>query len=241
MVCFAVLFHPSNIPHSDTLGVPTWLQWSVLAIALAIGGWLVFEARADRRGRAGQEVPTTSDATDRPATERLVRRTSTARPRPVPADAAPEVPLNPPGVLVLVIGFVAGWFALDRVRAVDVLAGFIRTNGVDRAVRLGFCFAALLWVGAALAPVAARGAALAFGSAGVIGIFLATPSRWERRLEWWGAGAVLNSWDHRPYWAAGAFALAVLALAAGRYRRGGRHGACGTVAATGRFDRLTPG
>jgi hypothetical protein len=220
MDSFAVLYHPSNVPHSDTLGIPTWLQWLVLAIALVIGGWLLIAARTERRENVDRRAAAIGDGDDRPATGRFVRTALDTRPRPAQTKAAPRVPVNPFGLFALLIGFLAGWFALDRVRAVDALAGFIRTGGADKVVRLGFCYAALLWVGAALAPVAARGAALAFAAAGVIGTFLATPSRWERRLEWWGAGAVLNAWDHRAYWAAGAFGLALLALAGDRSRRG---------------------
>jgi hypothetical protein len=237
----ALLFHPSNLPHSDSLGVPTWLQWLVVVLALAIGGWLVLEARADRRARPEPAAPERDDADNPPARDRLVRVTSVARPPTVaPSGATPGL-MSPPRLLVLLIGFAAGWAALDRVRAVEALATFIRTGGAAQVARLGFCFAALLWVGAALAPVAPRGAALAFDTAGAIGTFLATASRWERRLEWWGANAVLKEWDRLPVWAVGAFLLALLALAAGRYRRDS-----GTVHARHSPppldpDRLTPG
>jgi hypothetical protein len=177
------LLHPSSLPHSDTLGVPTWLQWLVVAIALAIGGWLVLEARADRRARSAGEPAASEGEEDGPSSRRLVRAKPAAPSQKTsrPA-AATRGSLSPPSLLVLVIGVVAGWSAIDRVRAVDALAGFIRTDGAAQVVRLGFCFAALLWVGAALAPVASRGAAVACGVAGVIWTFLTVPSRWARRL-----------------------------------------------------------
>jgi hypothetical protein len=180
----------------------------------------VLEARADRRSRSDDHRD--PDGEDSPSQGRLVRvRPFTpTRSKPI-RSTVPERSLNPPGLLVLLIGLTAGWTAIDRVRAIDMLAGFIRTDGAAQVVRLGFSFAALLWVGAALAPVAPRGAAIAFAVAGAIGAFLAMPSQWERRLEWWGAGAVLHTWDHRAFWAGGAFVLSALALAAGRYRREG--------------------
>ncbi|MEA2597266.1 MAG: hypothetical protein QOF01_3735 [Thermomicrobiales bacterium] len=221
MMRLVVLAHPSDLPHADALGVGSWLQWLVVAVALGIGGWLVLDARAERRSGRG-ETPETSDAV--------------AAPPPVNVTSlGTSSTLNPPGLLVLVAGFAAGWVALDRVRAVDALASFIRTDGAAQVARLGFCFAALLWVGAALAPVAPKGAALAFGVAGVIGVFLATAASWERHLEWWGAATVLDAWERLPLWVGGAFVLALLAVGAGRFQPGRavRSSGPGTIPAAG--------
>jgi hypothetical protein len=234
---FSIILHGGGLPHADTLGVPVWLQWLVVGIALAIAGWLVVDARQQRRTQPRStpgpvehiEQTERADTTTSPTRERLVRTDAIAqatRPKRVvqPRPVATTTPWSPPRLLVLLAGFAAGWIALDRVRGVDALGSFIKTDGAAQVARLGFSFAALLWVGAALAPVAPRGSALAFGVAGAIGTFLATASSWERRLEWWGATAVLNDWDGLPYWAGAAFVLALLTLAAGHYqpRRGAR-------------------
>ncbi|HKG25473.1 MAG TPA: hypothetical protein VKB09_07475 [Thermomicrobiales bacterium] len=221
--------HTGGLPHADSLGVPVWLQW------------LVVDARLDRRSRPSPAPPvkeaTSTEATTHPASrERLVRATAAPRPRLAQAQrpGAATGQLSPARLLVLLVGFTAGWVALDRVRAVDALANFLRTDGAAQVARLGFAFAALLWVGAALAPVAPRGSALAFGVAGAIGTFLATASTWERRLEWRGAASVLNAWDRLPLWAGAAFALALFSLLAGRYRPGRRsvrEAASGTIPA----------
>jgi hypothetical protein len=219
---FPVL-HTGGLPHADSLGVPSWLQWLVVALALGIAGWLVLDARTQRRSCPAPD-PVERVRQDKPGTvharERLVRTTTVTRPKRVAASppVSTTATRSPPRLLVLLVGFAAGWVALDRVRGVDTLGNFIKTDGAAQVARLGFSFAALLWVGAALAPVAPRGSALAFTIAGAIGTFLATASSWERRLEWWGATAVLNDWGGLPYWAAAAFALALLALAAGRYQ-----------------------
>jgi hypothetical protein len=218
------VLHTGGLPHADSLGVPTWLQWLVVALALGIAGWLVLDARTQRRSRPASDPVERVQQPDQPASaptrERLIRTTTLTQPKKVARSqpVATSATLSPPRLLVLLVGFAAGWVALDRVRGVDALGNFIKTDGAAQVARLGFAFAALLWVGAALAPVAPRGSALAFTVAGAIGTFLATPSSWERRLEWWGATAVLNDWDGLPYWAAAAFALALLALAAGRYQ-----------------------
>lgn len=182
------VLHGGGLPHSDTLGVPFWLQWLIIVLALGIAGWLVLDARTQRRSRPAPgpiERVDQDDSGTVPARERLVKTTRLTQPKRV-AHSQPvttTTPLSPPRLLILLAGFAAGWIALDRVRGVDALASFIKTDGAAQVARLGFSFAALLWVGAALAPVAPRGSALAFGVAGAIGAFLATASSWERRLE----------------------------------------------------------
>jgi hypothetical protein len=98
------------------------------------------------------------------------------------------------------------------------MGNFIRTDGAAQVAQLAFAFAALLWVGGALAPVAPRGAIAILVIAGAIGTFLSVPDRWEVRLEWWGAQSVLDAWSSRPLWAGGAFCLALLTLIAERFR-----------------------
>ena len=66
-----------------------------------------------------------------------------------------------------------------------------------------------------VALVAPRGAALAFAGAGGIAILLATTSRWEERLEWWGVTAAARQWENPALWTAIAFGLALLSLLAG--------------------------
>jgi hypothetical protein len=227
LVAPLMLTHPSSVPHSDALGVPIWAQWAVVGLVAALGIWLIVDARTDRARSAAapppepDRPPAPAARPDEPLTSnRLVRADAVAQPvaraRPTPAAASGGA--SPLGVLVLLFGFAAGWVVLDRVRAVEALASFLRTDGAAQVARLGFAFAALLWVGGALAVVAPRGAILAFAVAGAIGVFLATASRWESRLEWWGASAGLQGWDRLWLWAGFAFALAVLSYAAGRYR-----------------------
>lgn len=148
------------------------------------------------------------DATDRPAT--LLVFSADGR--------SGREWLNPIRVLALLLGLGAGALALDRARAVEALASFISTPGGLNASRLGFSFAALLLVGGALAPTAPRASALVLALATVTGIFLATASRWEERLEWWGAEYVLTAWEQLPLWTVAAAGLALMALAGWWYR-----------------------
>jgi hypothetical protein len=222
------LTHPSSVPHSDALGVPIWAQWVVVGLVGALGIWLIVDARSDRARSVPDAPPPDADRPPAPAhpadeplpSNRLVRADVVVRPVVRPSGVTTEASggANPLGVLVLLFGFVAGWVVLDRVREVEALASFLRTDGAAQVARLGFAFAALLWVGGALAVVAPRGAILPFAVAGAIGVFLATASEWESRLEWWGASAVLQGWDRLWLWAGFAFALAILSFAAGRYR-----------------------
>src|SRR3954452_23172212 len=79
------LLHPGGVPHSDALGLPTWLQWLIVLIAAGLGGWLIVDARGMRKHSKQPEddpfelfaeVPESV-----PARERLVASTVlTARP-----------------------------------------------------------------------------------------------------------------------------------------------------------------
>lgn len=223
---YLVPLHPADLPHAETLGVSWWVQWGVVLAVVAIGAWLVVDARRERRSRTmdlnrGSDPVQISDAQspDAMTPERLVRRvTPEARGRSRVRQTAGGTGFNPVQLVVTTVGFAAGWAAIDRVRAVDTMGNFVRTDGAAQVARLGFACAALLWVGAALAPVAPRGAAVAFTLAGAIATFLAVPDRWEVRLEWWGAGSVLEAWSSRPLWAGFAFLLALLTVLAERFR-----------------------
>jgi hypothetical protein len=192
--------HRANVPHLGGEASLTTVQPGLM-VRLAAGD-LVFPA-ADARLLAG-------NATDRQAALVVLG-----------AKRAEAVWLNPIRILTLFLAVGTGILALDRARAVEALATFIRTGGGLNASRLGFAFAALLLVGGALAPTAPRLAALVLLAAAGTGAFLATAGRWEERLEWWGAEYVLTAWTNLPLWAAGAFGLALLALVGWRYRARG--------------------
>jgi hypothetical protein len=304
---FVALLHPGGVPHSDALGLPTWLQWLIVLIAAALGGWLIVDARGMRK-RSTQpeddpfelftEVPESVPArerlvastvlTARPAATKPAPKRHSAQPattetgtqtaivelasgenqtippslrrrlvvitsgtvrfddvdlniggtREIAPDVAPTISalgdtpatavlieisnsrpakVNPIGVLVIVLAIVAGWFALDRARAIEGLAIFFKTDGTVRVARLGFGFAALIFAGAAMVLVLPRVAAAIFALGALIGVFLAAAPRWESRLEWWGAAAVLADWHHLWLWAVGALGLALLSVAADYY------------------------
>jgi hypothetical protein len=307
MLDFVALLHPGGVPHSDALGLPTWLQWLIVLIAAALGGWLIVDARGMRKRSTQPEdepfelfaeipesVPTrerlvaSTVLTARPVASKPATKRQPAQPASTEAktpagivelvagenQSIPPSPLkrlfvitagsvrfndielstgasreiapgvastisvlgdtpataawveiadsrstriNPIGVLVFVLAIVAGWFALDRARAIEGLAIFFKTDGTVRVARLGFGFAALIFVGAAMVLVLPRVAAAIFALSALIGVFLAAAPRWESRLEWWGAAAVLADWHHLWLWAVGALGLALLALAADYY------------------------
>jgi hypothetical protein len=206
--------------------MPWWMQWTVVLAVVAIGGWLVVTARMERQSRAAESPNDTVEAaaSASPSTSgrpRLVKTSvPVARTQTRVRVTERARGFNPMQLFVTVFGFAAGWVAIDRVRAVDTMGNFIRTDGAAQVAQLAFAFAALLWVGGALAPVAPRGAIAILLIAGAIGTFLSVPDRWEVRLEWWGAQGVLNAWSSRPLWAGGAFCLALLTLIAERFRPG---------------------
>lgn len=194
----ALTVHRASLPRVGAPLVPS-VVGAGRQVRLGVGDLVVAVERARVVAR---------DATDRPAT--LLLFGSDGR-------SGPDW-LNPIRVLALLLGLGAGALALDRARAVEALASFISTPGGLNASRLGFSFAALLRVGGALAPTAPRASAAVFAIATMIGIFLATASRWEERLEWWGAEYVLTAWEQLPLWAVAAAGLALLALAGWWYR-----------------------
>ena len=239
------LLHPGDgLPHTDALDLPPWVQGVGVMLVVAVGAWLVADAWAERRAAgAADQAANAADPGERRKGERLVRGgpgapeaaaddalSPTASPLPPetvmeaarlrgqPAAIEGGATFTPPRVLLFVLAVVAGWLALDRARAVEAVAAFIGNDGTARAATFAFAFAALFWVGGALTLVAPRGAALAFALAGACGFALATASRWEERLEWWGAGAAAEQWDGLAWWTAAAFGFALLALAAGRNR-----------------------
>jgi hypothetical protein len=224
MPLLLALIHPGdNLPHSDALGVPGWLQWVVGLAVIAAGVWAVIDARPAKRALAETSPEPEPEERGR---ERLVATSVLSEPRR-PAERRTWGPVvgrlqlaaRP---LLFVTGGLFGWYALDRARSVEAFAGFIGSAGTDHAARLAFAFAALFWVGAALALVAPRGAALAFAGAAGIGLALATASRWEERVEWWGIGAAADRWPNAGAWSALAFALALVSLLAGWRRPGTR-------------------
>ena len=176
----------------------------------------MIDSRLERRTISPAPEPGPSPSNDE-ATEKLVKPELLAPPRQVNRRERSglirrvQLVLRP---LIFVLGVIFGWYALDRARAVQAFAGFIGSPGTDNAARLAFAFAALLWVGAALAIVAPRGAALAFAGAGILGLVLASANRWEERIEWWGATAAANQWDDLWLWCVLAAILAVLSLLA---------------------------
>lgn len=210
-----VLLHPGdNIPHSDALGAPAWLQWGVGLAIIAAGIWVVFDARRARHAPIQAAPEPHAESTG----ARLVAGNLLTQPRRAEArDWSPllgriQTALRP---LLSLIGGVLGWDAIDRARAVEAFAGFVGSNGANNAAQLAFALAALFWVGAALALVAPRGAALAFAGSGGVGLLLATASRWEERLEWWGVAAAAGQWEDVGVWSAIAFGLALISLLAG--------------------------
>lgn len=212
------LLHPGdNLPHSDALGVPGWLQWLVCLAVIAAGLWAVVGARLEQRRAplpATQPEPSASDA----GRERLVNTELLPPPRrAAPRERSGTIRRIQTALrgLLFGLGWILGWYALDRARSVEAFAGFIGSPGTDNAARIAFAFAALFWVGAALALVAPRGAALAFAGASVLGLVLACANRWEARVEWWGATAAAEQWDGRWLWTGLAAALALLSVLAG--------------------------
>jgi hypothetical protein len=155
------------------------------------------------------------------ARSRLVARNTTDRPAAILllpiGQTGPASWLNPIRLLTLVLGVVAGFFAVDRARAVALWAGMIPSDGASNALAFAIAFAALLLAGATLAPAMPRVSALVFLLAAGIAGFLATASKWEASIEWWGASSVLTAWERLPLWSAGAVGLALLAFAGWRY------------------------
>lgn len=215
MPILLVLIHPGdNLPHSDTLGMPGWLQWVVGLAIVAAGVWVAVDARASARAVVDASPEPRPDT----RRERLVATAVRApSPRAQRRDWSPLIERVRRAVrpLLLLIGGLLGWYALDRARSVETFAGFVGSPGTDHAARLAFACAALFWVGAALALVAPRGAALAFLGSGGIALLLATASRWEERIEWWGVAAAAGQWEDAGAWGALAFGLAAVAIFAG--------------------------
>lgn len=125
---------------------------------------------------------------------------------------------NPVRLFALVLGLIATALAVEHVRAVEALAGFIRSSNADQVGRLGMAFVLLLAAGTALVVVRPRIAALCFAGSGIVGIFLATAERWQDRLRWWDASYVLDAWQFLPQWSVAAFALAGVALLGAIYQ-----------------------
>src|SRR5689334_11437356 len=83
MVSRLPVLHGGGLPHADSLGVPVWLQWLVVVLALAIAGWLVLDARGQRRSQP-VSTPVEAEPAKGPAgRERLVRVSAPPRPKPV--------------------------------------------------------------------------------------------------------------------------------------------------------------
>jgi hypothetical protein len=184
------------------------------------GLWVVIGARLEQR-RTPQEPAAPPEPAMPPTNsgrERLVNTELLAAPRRTTQRECSGVirrvqaALRP---LLFGLGAIFGWYALDRAGAVEAFAGFIGSPGTENASRIAFAFAALFWVGAALALVAPRGAALAFAGAGALGLVLACADRWEARIEWWGANAAASQWNGRWFWTGLAVALALLSFLAG--------------------------
>jgi hypothetical protein len=208
--------HPGgDFPHSDALGVPAWLQWLIGLALIAAGIWIVIDTRPAKRALAAAppEPPETGQTRDRlVASDLLTQPRRSERRVWAPTLRRAQTALR---LLLFLLGVILGWYALDRARAVEAFAGFIGSDGTSRAAQLAFACAALYWVGAALVLVAPRGAALAFLGAGGTLLLLATASRWEERLEWWGVTAAARQWENAALWTAIAFGLALLSLLAG--------------------------
>jgi hypothetical protein len=218
------VLHGGGLPHTDTLGVPGWVQWSVLALVAVVAAWLIRDGRRARQRSAPRPEPIRpvvpqSTSTRSGLVKTAVIAESVARP-PKPRPAAVErAPVNPVGFLILVLAGIAGWMALDRARSVDALATFIRTPGGENAARLAFAVASLFWAAGVVAVVAPRLAAALFAIATGLLIALARAGDWERRLEWFGASAVLKSWSNLTLWCLISAGFAFLSLAAHFYPR----------------------
>lgn len=207
------LLHPSGIPHTDTLGIPPWVQW-VLIVALAvIAIWMAFDLRAAHRQPERSEAMPVDGVT---SSERLVAKVAIPEPKRriavEPSVARFRAGEVAPRATIAVSGLVFGWFAIDRARAVDSFASLIQSPGTNYAARLAIAIAALFWVGGALAFVSLPGAAIGFGSAGTIGFILVVADRWEARLELWGMSAAANRWSSLGTWSASAIAFAMLCV-----------------------------
>jgi hypothetical protein len=216
------VLHGGGLPHTDTLGVPAWVQWTVLAVVALVAIWLIQDGRRARRRLAPRPEPArpiVSQSTQSGLVRSAVIAESIARP-PKPRPVAVErAPINPVGFLILVLAGIAGWMALDRARSVDALATFIRTPGGENAARLAFAVASLFWAAGVVAVVAPRLAAALFALAAGLLIALTRAADWERRLEWFGASAVLESWGNLVLWCLIAAGFALLSLAAHFYPR----------------------
>jgi hypothetical protein len=227
-----VPLHPGGFPHSDTLGVPGWVQWTVLIVVLSIGAWLIRDARIARRHSAPRPVQTSAAepaaAVQRTSTRpslvkaHVVAETTARRPPRIAREAtqaSSRVVVNPVGVLILALAGIAGWLALDRAHSVDALATFLRTPGAENAARLAVAVASLFWAGGVVALVAPRLAAALFALAGIVIGVLSTAAHWERRMEWFGASAVLKGWSSLETWAIVAVGFVLLSLIAYLYPR----------------------
>jgi hypothetical protein len=208
------------------------VQWTVLIVVFAVGAWLIRDARIARRQSAPSDVRTARpepapvsapQTSSRPSlvkahvvAEAAVRRPPVAR---TVTTASIRTTLNPIGVLILVLAGVAGWMALDRAHSVDALATFLRTPGAENAARLATAVASLFWAGGVVALVAPRLAAVLFALAGIVLVVLSTASHWERRMEWFGASAVLKGWSSLETWAIVAVGFILLSLIAHLYPR----------------------
>lgn len=206
-VVAASLAHPSFTPHADREWLSGLLMAFFVAAIFGAGVWAIVDAR---RRSAKEDAPVEqrgvlSLAEPAAAGERLVRAGLLSghrdeAERSAHAAQAGRFP-RPVPVLIALIGLGAATSALMEARNLAVVAWFVGNADSVLLEMLGFGFAVLLFMAAALVIPAPRWAAGLFAMAASVGIALAA-------AQWMPGRGVFERWEWVPAWIAAAFGLA---------------------------------
>lgn len=88
--------HGSGIPHVDTWGVSPWVQWSVIAVILLVGCWLLSDVRARTGGSRGLVEEQPEDLDGPLVVGRSSRQATGVAEAPSAVSAPGRSPLIPP-------------------------------------------------------------------------------------------------------------------------------------------------